>query len=327
MDCPGSYCGQINITNVSSTVPCYTPCQACPTGYRVDNTSSLCTICDDPADPRDYLYLLFMTLLTLLMRLMTTTAANWYRLKSPFIIPLYVVPFIEVILAYIFTLLVLPPQGSILFNSCSVYSVNDFYPIFFNPTTDYVNEIRCTYEVVYPLYNMVFIFFGFHFVCHLPLLCVVLVWSYIAWSHNKREVWSPATEYLWLIAFPVLFLLHGVFAGLIYYSFGYLTIGGTLVAFSALSTSFHFYKFKTFQNTFKVFTLVLHWVMIIGTCIILACGILFLTEWGDFLTRLYFLPLIFIFPLIHPVIVHFASPQFLFLSWNVEKMDDDFFEY
>jgi hypothetical protein len=67
--------------------------------------------------------------------------------------------------------------------------------------------------------------------------------------------------------------------------------------------------------------------MIIGTCIILACGILFLTEWGDFLTRLYFLPLIFIFPLIHPVIVHFASPQFLFLSWNVEKMDDDFFEY
>lgn len=42
--------------------------------------------------------------------------------------------------------------GSLGFNSCRVLQVSDFYPIFYNPTLDYVHQIKCTYEVVYPLW-------------------------------------------------------------------------------------------------------------------------------------------------------------------------------
>jgi hypothetical protein len=43
-------------------------------------------------------------------------------------------------------------SGSLTFYSCSVETVTDFYPIFFNPSLDYVHTIHCTYEVVYPLW-------------------------------------------------------------------------------------------------------------------------------------------------------------------------------
>ena len=42
-------------------------------------------------------------------------------------------------------------SGSLSFDSCRVVEVSDFYPIFFNPTQDYVHQLHCSYEVVYPL--------------------------------------------------------------------------------------------------------------------------------------------------------------------------------
>jgi len=42
-------------------------------------------------------------------------------------------------------------SGSLEFYACPVFQISDFYPIFYNPTTDYVNTIACSYEVVYPL--------------------------------------------------------------------------------------------------------------------------------------------------------------------------------
>lgn len=41
--------------------------------------------------------------------------------------------------------------GSLTFLACPVETISDFYPIFFDPTLDYVHYIRCYYEVVYPL--------------------------------------------------------------------------------------------------------------------------------------------------------------------------------
>ena len=43
------------------------------------------------------------------------------------------------------------PTGSLGFNACEVDQVSDFYPIFFNPSQDYVHQLKCSYEVVYPL--------------------------------------------------------------------------------------------------------------------------------------------------------------------------------
>ena len=55
--------------------------QACPTGYRVLN-SSICEPCDSPATARDYLYLVFICLVTLFLRVTVTTVTNWSKLKS-----------------------------------------------------------------------------------------------------------------------------------------------------------------------------------------------------------------------------------------------------
>ena len=64
-------------------------------------------------------------------------------------------------------------------------------------------------------YSMVFIFFGFHFALHLPLLITVLSVCYLSWSKYRKEFWSARTEYVWLIIFPIILLLYSVTAGII----------------------------------------------------------------------------------------------------------------
>lgn len=324
LECPGMFCGQVNISNTSTL--CYSSCQACPTGYRVLN-SSICEPCDSPATARDYLYLVFICLVTLFLRITVTTVTNWSKLKSFWMLPLYIVPVVEVLLAVIFTLLSLSPQGFISINACTVNNIGDFYPIFFNPKSDYVHEIHCTYEVVYPLYSMVFIFFGFHFALHLPLLITVLSVCYLSWSKYRKEFWSARTEYVWLIIFPIILLLYSVTAGIIYYAFDYLTIVISLCVFAVLSTIMQIHNFGDFENPFKVYKLPVQWLLTVSSMIALACGILSLTEWADVTNRALFIPLILAPPILQPILTHFASPQFQFEAWDVKKMEDDFFDY
>ena len=78
------------------------------------------------------------------------------------------------------------------------------------------------------------------------------------------------------------------------------------------------------QNTFKVYTLGIQWLIVIGSLILLSCGILSLTGWADVKTRSYFIPLVLLPPLVHPLLNHFASPQLVFRSWGVKDFDDTF---
>ena len=118
-----------------------------------------------------------MCLVVLVLRFFLTTVVSWQQLKTITIWLQYSVPVLENALAVIFTLLVLHPQGchhcfspilshtlfllsflfcapsgQLAFNACRLTTITDFYPLFFNPTVDFVNEINCTYEVAYPLY-------------------------------------------------------------------------------------------------------------------------------------------------------------------------------
>lgn len=62
---------------------------------------------------------------------------------------------------------------------------------------------------------MVFIFFGFNFAIHLPLLIAILLLQGKCSSRGWGVVWSRNTEYLWLILYPILVLIHSVLAGVI----------------------------------------------------------------------------------------------------------------
>ena len=78
-------------------------------------------------------------------------------------------------------------------------------------------ETKIIYLCVFPLfrYSMVFIFLGWNFLLHLPFLITALAYSYYAWSKEKREYFSARTEYVWLILYPFVLLIHGTLAGLI----------------------------------------------------------------------------------------------------------------
>jgi hypothetical protein len=65
---------------------------------------------------------------------------------------LYFLSILELILAFICTLLTFPPIGILTFNVCQVKLLSDFYPMFHNPIVNYQKKLRCSYEVVYPLY-------------------------------------------------------------------------------------------------------------------------------------------------------------------------------
>ncbi len=60
---------------------------------------------------------------------------------------------------------------------------------------------------------MVFIFFGFNFILHLPLLAAVLVLTHFSSLRKRGLNWSRTIEYLWLIFYPVLILVYSILAG------------------------------------------------------------------------------------------------------------------
>ena len=56
---------------------------------------------------------------------------------------------------------------------------------------------------------MMFIFFGFYLLLHVLLLSVTV--PFMRWC---KESFSLSTEFLWLIAFPIVIAVFAVFAGL-----------------------------------------------------------------------------------------------------------------
>lgn len=62
----------------------------------------------------------------------------------------------EITIALMLTLLSFPPFGQLTIHVCPVKLLSDFYPIFHNPTVNYRKKLRCSYEVVYPLYVLCF---------------------------------------------------------------------------------------------------------------------------------------------------------------------------
>lgn len=67
--CPGKYCGQTDLGNDT-----FSDCGACPRGFRVDENSSICKLCEDLPSTYDWLYLGFMAIMPLIM--------HWFFIDS-----------------------------------------------------------------------------------------------------------------------------------------------------------------------------------------------------------------------------------------------------
>ncbi|VDD85076.1 unnamed protein product [Enterobius vermicularis] len=125
--------------------------EACSWGSRSWGSSTLCTVCFEPLPLYDWLYLLFVAIVPLLLHslfIYIYTSKNCFR-RLQFIH--YLCSFFECFLSSVFSLLVVPPKGSLLLYGCPKWSLREWYPVFYNPVVNHTYTLRCAHEIVFPL--------------------------------------------------------------------------------------------------------------------------------------------------------------------------------
>ncbi|VDM39161.1 unnamed protein product [Toxocara canis] len=196
--CP-AFCGRIATTWPSGNIT-YSDCQACGWGSR-SIEKYLCTPCEDPLPLYDWLYLTFVAVVPLLLH---SFFIHLYAPKTRFV--------------YSPSLALMPPRGSLSLNGCTKSSIREWYPMFYNPVINHTHILRCNYEVVFPLYSLPFIYLAF---C---LVWLVVLRSVLYATFLRHSAVSSSPYYAALYSIPLLALIHALFAGLLYYSFAWVTL-------------------------------------------------------------------------------------------------------
>ena len=111
--------------------------------------------------------------------------------------------------------------------ACKVQRMSDFYTFFHNPNPNYVEKLNCTQEAVYPLFTMIFVFYGF---CALTMLCIR------PWLSSKfLPGRGRSAIYAALYFLPILGVIHAVGGGLVYAADPYIVL-----ILSVISSATHF---------------------------------------------------------------------------------------
>ncbi|EFX72149.1 hypothetical protein DAPPUDRAFT_216283 [Daphnia pulex] len=267
--CPGYYCGRHQIPAENGT-SIWSSCGSCPRGSRVNSTWA-CSDCNSSPTVYDWMYLCFMAVVGLL--------AQWYSIdmmtpNSQFswkTFGTHLSAFIETCLSASITLLIHEPFGSLQLRSCAVEQLSDWYTILHNPNPNYEEVLHCAQEAVYPLYSIVFIHYGLS----VFMLFIIRPWMNRAF-HNRGHSASRPT-YAALYLFPILALIHGVMAGLIYYAFP-----SIIILLSLMSHAFHFAS-RSDQSwralLYETVSCVHNLVVVIGHWMLHGFGLVALTLW------------------------------------------------
>ncbi|XP_046859462.1 JNK1/MAPK8-associated membrane protein-like [Xenia sp. Carnegie-2017] len=271
-ECVGRYCGRLNGTNG-------TQCGRCPRGYRTNGR--YCRKCLNSLQLFDWLYLGFMALVTTVMH---SSSIYYYSRHQKSNIIMQISAFIESFLAATLTLLLTEPKGSFSVHTCGVKDIADWYTVFFNPKPDHVNWVHCTQEAVYPLYTMVLYYYAF---CVLLLLMVRPIVSVkLCGSEGRRSIYAA------LYFLPITAMVHATCAGLLYYSYPYLMLIGSVLSTAIILANKNVKSFKDLLiNKDVIVILLCHWFLHIFSLIAM-------TQWSQpkvdgLLFLLVFLPSLF----------------------------------
>ncbi|XP_074595530.1 JNK1/MAPK8-associated membrane protein [Brevipalpus obovatus] len=262
--CPGLYCGRIKLDNGS-----YSSCGPCPTGYRsetsypyfpsIDDAVSLCLKCSASFDVHEWLYLGFMALVLLVIELYIIDYSIRRRNLPGEVLVLHLSALVEIVLASVFTLASFSTSfSSMKINFCGAHRLSDWYTLFFNPSINFKETIRCTQEAVYPLYSMIYLFY----LTALVFLVIIRPWI-VRYVPDKK---APNTIYLTLYAIPALAICHAMFSGLIYYSFPFITLIGSIISVAChfafrLDQSMKALFLDSFANIRSTLIILGHWVL------------------------------------------------------------------
>uniref|UniRef100_A0A915BBQ2 JNK1/MAPK8-associated membrane protein n=1 Tax=Parascaris univalens TaxID=6257 RepID=A0A915BBQ2_PARUN len=213
--CP-AFCGRIATTWPSGNIT-YSDCQACGWGSR-SIEKYLCAPCEESLPLYDWLYLAFVAIVPLLIH---SFFIHFYAPKSSVRsqrVAQHVCCVAECILSGIVSVLVMPPRGTFALNGCAKSSIREWYPMFYNPVLNHTHVLRCTYELVFPLYSLPFIYFA---CC---LIWLVVLRSVLYATMLRRSAVSSLPYYAALYSIPLFAFTHAIFAGLLYYSFAWVTL-------------------------------------------------------------------------------------------------------
>ncbi|VDO69167.1 unnamed protein product [Haemonchus placei] len=98
-----------------------------------------------------------------------------------------------------------------------------WYPEFYNPMINHVKPMRCSYEVVFPLYSLPFMYLLF--LLFSVLCCRSILYVFIL----KRNRDAKAFYYA-LLSIPKIAVVHALLAGVLYQSYPYIVMLWSLCA-------------------------------------------------------------------------------------------------
>ena len=149
-----------------------------------------------------------MTILLLLIQWYIIDCSIKRRTLTIDVLLMHLSATIEVALAAVTLLISLSDtQGYLWIRSCNVQQLSDWYTVFWNPSPEYKETLRCSQEAVYPLYSMVFMFFG------LALIFLLIIRPLMARKVSDKN--AGKTIYLTMYALPALSLIHAILGGII----------------------------------------------------------------------------------------------------------------
>ncbi|KAJ1372857.1 hypothetical protein KIN20_035143 [Parelaphostrongylus tenuis] len=125
--------------------------------------------------------------------------------------------------ASIATILIFPPRFSFVIWGCARSSIKEWYPQLYNPIINHVKPLRCSYEVVFPLYSFPFVYLLF-------LLCTVLVFRTLLYTSILKRNKDAKAFYCALLALPKIAVIHALLAGVLYQSYPYIVMLWSLCA-------------------------------------------------------------------------------------------------
>uniref|UniRef100_T1J971 JNK1/MAPK8-associated membrane protein n=1 Tax=Strigamia maritima TaxID=126957 RepID=T1J971_STRMM len=292
--CPGYYCGRTFLGNGT-----WSSCRACPRGFRVNSSTSECIQCTTSPQFYDWFYLAFMAFLPLVLHWFCIDLAAKRRSFTQAVLVLHVSAFIEVLIAAVLTILFANPFGSMKITSCPVRWLSDWYTLLYNPSPDYTHTLHCTQEAVYPLYTIVFVYYA---------LCLILMMLFRPLLVAKLlPTRGKVAVYAALYFLPVLCLLQAIFAGLIYFSFPYITI-----IISVVSSAAHFaFRLDQSMKSLLVSTVsdIRNVVILLGHWALHAFGIVAVTQLKDLSFNLSLLVLVPFPGLFYILTAKFTDPH------------------
>lgn len=153
-------------------------------------TDSECIPCSDTLGLQDWLYLLFMLILLLLIEWYIVDYCVKRRDLPNEVLVLHASALTETGIAALVVLLIMSePEKRFSIITCRVTRMSDWYTVFWNP-----RSISCTQEAVYPLFSMVFMFYG------MSLLLLLVIRPFVVWKNKDHN--SKKTIFLTLYVIP-----------------------------------------------------------------------------------------------------------------------------